>query len=117
VPDVAPGLPAPTTSAPNGDGAGDAPADQTIVPGPYTAPMSIRAAARFAEVASGGAAHHGVGRRTPGNRLAVVVLVGVALLAAGSVGTALAFRFGARRARAGAEPPSPTEAPPSTPAP
>jgi len=59
-----------------------------IVPGPYSAPMSIRAATRFAR--GGFPSLHA--SRT--NRLAVLALIASILLAAGGIGSALAFRFG-----------------------
>jgi hypothetical protein len=116
----------PEASAPGGDEAGEPhvehgdPAEETpppssvlqIVPGPYKAPISIRAAARFAQ--GGSLASYGPPPSMEGlvaprsNRLVVVALVFVALLAAGAVGTALAFRFGGGRHHH----PAPSEAPP-----
>jgi hypothetical protein len=123
VPDAAPDLSTRSASAPDGDGtsaparpaaeapaSGDPSGDHRIVPGHYSGPMSMRAAARFAQ---------GRGRQSLAelagqprqNRLVVIALVAVALIAAGGVGTALAFRFGHARAR------PPTPSPTATPAP
>jgi len=90
------------------------PAVQLIVPGPYKAPISVRAAARFAQVASAPPTvpeSLAALRRHTRTRLTVLVLVAAALVAAGAVGTALAFRFGARTPRGGA-PPTATVSPP-----
>jgi hypothetical protein len=68
-----------------------------IVPGHYKAPISVRAAAKFAQSASippAETAGLGAFGRRSGGKVAVLALVALALFAAGGVGTALAFRFG-----------------------
>jgi hypothetical protein len=85
---------------------------QFIVPGPYTAPSSVRAARRFAQVAAAPPAVPdglgALGGRAHGPRWPAVVLIGAALVAAGGVGTAVAMRLAGLRARSGIAAPTMT---------
>jgi eukaryotic-like serine/threonine-protein kinase len=74
------------------------PPGHQIVPGPYNGPMSVRAAASFAQGGTTNAALSTTGRQAGGNKAGVFALVVVALLALGGGGVAIALRYGAPKA-------------------
>ena len=90
------GSPAPAPlAAPGAPVIGAAPPPQAghqIVPGPYNGPMSVRAAATFAQGTTNAALSNTAGQ-APGNKVGVLMLAAAALLAVGGVGAVLALRY------------------------
>ncbi len=68
-----------------------------IVPGPYNGPMSVRAAASFAQGGTTNAALSTTGRQASSSKVGVFVLAVAALLAVGGIGAFLALRYAGPR--------------------
>ena len=94
-----------------------APGGHQIVPGPYSAPMSVRAAASFAHGSSPGLA---LGGPPPGSKAGTFALIVMAMLGLVGIGVAIALKYGPGHGTVVAAPGSATTAgvdalPPSAP--
>ena len=90
-----------------------------IVPGPYSAPMSVRAAASFAHGSSPGLA---MGGQPPGSKAGTFALIVMAMLGLVGIGVAIALKYGPGHGTVVAAPGTVTTAvgdalPPSAPVP
>ncbi len=85
-------------------GAAPPPGGHQIVPGPYEGPMSVRAAASFAQGGTTNAALSTTGRQGGGSKAGVFVLAVVGLLAVGGIGAVLALRYAVPKVQPAAAP-------------
>jgi serine/threonine-protein kinase len=98
LPDPTAGIGAPPAQPPTQPGPPPGPqwqqAGHQIVPGPYSAPMSVRAAASFAQGTAPGIAMTG---QPAGSKAASFLLIAVAMLGVLGIGVAIALRYGPGR--------------------